>query len=121
LDSPYFRLDDTVRNLTYPVLFRKGRSLPAGPDFYPFLNIMRPEQIAWDTERNAIRLDSEWFNITDLNFSAKANGLLIELFVTEPIQYENLYYRRKLAEYLYPQGARQPPPGAGPPRPPLPL
>ncbi len=88
LDSPYFRLDDTVKNLTYPVLFRKGRLYLPAQTFIPFLNNMRPEQIAWDNEKRAIRLDSEWFNITDLNFSAKANGLLIELFVTEPVQYE---------------------------------
>ena len=88
IDSPYLRIDDTVKNLTYPVRTRQGALFVPSSIFMPMLNLMRPEQITWDENSERIRIDSEWYNITDLSLAAKANGLLIEIFVTEPKEYE---------------------------------
>lgn len=87
-DSPYIGIDDSIRNITYPVQYKNGMIYLPAPTFIPLLDMIRPEQITWDGERRLIRLDSEFFNITDLAFAPKANGLLVEIFVTEPLEYE---------------------------------
>lgn len=87
-DSPYISINDTVKNLTHPVKFRAGHVyLPAQTFIYMF-DLIRSEQISWDNDRRLIRINSEWYNITDIALSSKANGLLIEIFVTEPKKYE---------------------------------
>jgi N-acetylmuramoyl-L-alanine amidase len=86
--SPYIRTNDTVLNITYPVRSIKGALYLPAATFIPILDLIRPEQISWDSGRKLIRIDLEWYNITDLAFSPKANGLLIELFITEPTEYE---------------------------------
>ncbi len=88
INSPYMNLDDTVRNITYPVKFEDGEIYVPAVTFTPFFDMMRPEQISWDSDRETIRVDSDWYNITDLAVSPKANGLLLEIFVTEPKTYE---------------------------------
>ncbi len=87
-DSPYIRVKDTVKNITYPVRFDNGELMLPAQTFLPMLDLIRPEQITWDRDRKVIRIDSEFFNITDLVFSPKANGLLVEIFVNEPMEYE---------------------------------
>jgi len=88
INSPYIRIDDSVKNITYPVRTRNGALFVPAKIFIPMLDQIRPEQITWDEGSDRIRIDSEWYNITDLLLQAKANGLLIEIFVTEPKGYE---------------------------------
>ena len=88
IDSPYMRIEDSVRNLTYPVRLRNGELYLPAETFMPVLNRLRPEKVTWDSHRKTIRVDSDWYNITDLSVSAKANGLLIELFVSDIKDYE---------------------------------
>ncbi len=87
-DSPYIRIDDTVKNITYPVRFDNGELFLPAQTFMPFLDLIRHEQISWDRDHKSIRIDSEFYNITDLVFSPKANGLLVEIFIAEPMEYE---------------------------------
>lgn len=87
-ESPYIRIDDSVKNLTYPVKMKRGNLYLPAATFLPMLDLIRPERISWDERNETIRIDSEWYNITDIALSAKANGLLIEIFVTEPKNYE---------------------------------
>ena len=87
-DSPYIRIDDTVKNITYPVRFDNGELFLPAKTFLPFLDLIRHEQISWDGERKTIRVDSEFYSITDLVFSPKTNGLLVEIYISEPMEYE---------------------------------
>jgi N-acetylmuramoyl-L-alanine amidase len=88
INSPYINVDDTVKNLIYPVKFVNGNAYLPAITFIPVLDIIKSEQITWDNGRKTIRIDSEWFNITDISISPKANGSLIEIFVTTPKNYE---------------------------------
>jgi N-acetylmuramoyl-L-alanine amidase len=88
VDSPFLRMGDSVRNMVYPVIIRNGELYLPAETFMPVLNRIRPEQISWDAHRKTIRVDSEWYNVTDLAFSPKANGLLIEIFVSGIKDYE---------------------------------
>jgi len=88
INSPFVKINDSVKNLIFPSLIKKGNLYLPAETFLPLFDNIRPEQIAWDGGRDLIRFDSEWYNVTDLAFSPKANGLLIELFVSEPKEYE---------------------------------
>ena len=87
-DSPYININDTVKNIVYPVSFEKGELYLPALTFIPLLDNMRPEVITWDDDKKSIRIDSEYYTVTDLAFSPKANGLLAEIFLSKPMEYE---------------------------------
>jgi N-acetylmuramoyl-L-alanine amidase len=88
LNSPYINIDDTVKNVIYPATVIKGRLYLPAETFLPLYDLLRPERISWESERRNIRINSDWYNITDAAISAKDNGLLIEIFVSKPLIYE---------------------------------
>ncbi|MCP4703408.1 MAG: hypothetical protein GY865_02260 [candidate division Zixibacteria bacterium] len=88
LNSPYIRVNDSIKNLIYPVQFKKGNLFLPIKTFLPIYDLIHPDRITWDSDRKLIRIDSEYYNVTDLAFAPKANGLLIELFINEPKEYE---------------------------------
>ncbi len=88
IDSPYFRMDDSVKNLVFPVRLRKGQLYLPVETFTPFFDNVRQEQVSWDAGKKTMRMDSRRYNITDLSLSGKANGLLIELYMSQPLEYE---------------------------------
>jgi N-acetylmuramoyl-L-alanine amidase len=88
INSPYINIDDTVKNLIYPVKIIEGNLYLPARTFIPLLDAIRPEQITWDRDAETIRINSEWYDITDVALTSKANGKLIEIFVTSPKNYE---------------------------------
>ena len=94
LGSPFITLYDTVYNLTYPTEFRDGKLFLPAETFIPLLNRILPQKITWDGSREEIRVDAEIYNVTDLTVTAKANGLLIEIFLTRGDVVRNFRYRR---------------------------
>lgn len=87
-DSPYLNADDSVLNFIYPALLIKGQLYLPCLTFIPIIDNIRSERVTWDGERKVIRVDSEYFTVTDLTISAKTNGLLIEVFLSKPKDYE---------------------------------
>ncbi len=88
--SPYFRLNDTTHNLTFPVTLKDGQLFVPAERFLPYLDRVSGRRITWDSSRREIRIDSEYFNVTDIAFSSKANGFLVELFLTTALPYDVL-------------------------------
>ena len=88
LGSPYFKLNDTIYNMTYPAELRDGQLFVPGMTFIPFLDRVESQKITFDNEKGTLRIDSEFFNVTDLNVSSKANGILIEINLTQQLAYE---------------------------------
>ncbi len=88
IGSPYITLNDTIFNLVVPVTVVRGELFVPAATFTPLLDLIRPENISWDGSAKTIRVNAEWFNITDINISAKQNGLLIEIFMTSPLNFE---------------------------------
>jgi len=86
--SPYFRVDDSVKNLTYAAKLKDGQLYLPAQTFFPFLDNVRQEHIAWDSGRRSVKVNSERYNVTDIALAPKANGLLIEIFLNEPKEYE---------------------------------
>lgn len=88
IGAPYFRLVDSLFNLTYPVDFRDGQVFVPAQTFIPFLDRVVAQKVTWNADSETIRVDSDYFNVTDLGVSPKANGLLVEIFLTHALSYE---------------------------------
>jgi len=88
LGSSYFKLGDSIFNMVYTAEYQDGQLYLPAQTFIPFLDRVISENITWDKDKKLLRVDSEFFNVTDLSFSHKANGLLIELFLTSSLAYD---------------------------------
>lgn len=88
INSPYFKIDGIVKNMTYPAKMKKGQLYLPALTFLPLYDDLRKEYVSWDSGRRSIRYDSERFDITDVAISGKANGILIEIFLKSSKEYE---------------------------------
>ncbi len=88
IGAPYFRMADSLFNLTYPVDYRDGQVYVPAMTFIPFLDRVVAQNVSWNADNETIRVDSDYFNVTDLGISPKANGLLIEIFLSNALAYE---------------------------------
>ena len=88
INSPFFRINDSAYNLTFPAEFKDGQLFLPAETFLPFLDRVIQQKITWNRDRETIRIDSEYFNVVDLSLSPKANGLLINIHLTHALAYE---------------------------------
>ncbi|MDD3732546.1 MAG: N-acetylmuramoyl-L-alanine amidase [candidate division Zixibacteria bacterium] len=88
IDAAYFKLDDSVFNLVYPVIYNKGQLFVPAETFTPFLDGVTVQKISWDSDARMLRVEPEYFNVTDFAISSKANGILIEVFLTSALNYD---------------------------------
>jgi N-acetylmuramoyl-L-alanine amidase len=88
VESPFFKLNDTSYNMTYPAKMKDGELFLPAITFMRYLNQVRPERITYDDRREKIAVDLNYYNITDLAASQKANGLLIEIHLTSALNYD---------------------------------
>ncbi|MGH8016144.1 MAG: stalk domain-containing protein, partial [Candidatus Zixiibacteriota bacterium] len=65
LESSYFKLGDSVFNMTYKAVYRDGQLYLPAQSFIPFLDNVISEKVSWDKEKKLIRVDSEYFNVSD--------------------------------------------------------
>ncbi len=86
--SPFYKRNDSLFNLTYPALFIEGQLFLPAATFIPFLDHVFYQKITWVPQSRTIRVDSEYFNVTDMSISPKANGLLIEIYLTSAMAYD---------------------------------
>ncbi|MDH3892177.1 MAG: N-acetylmuramoyl-L-alanine amidase [candidate division Zixibacteria bacterium] len=88
LGSPFFKLNDHTYNMTFEARLKDGRLYLPAETFVSFLNGAVPQSLSFDSKLRLLRMDSEYFNVTDLEVSRKANGLLVELMLTGALAYE---------------------------------
>ena len=88
LDAPFIRLNDTTYNMTYPALLSEGQLCVPVVTFLPFLDRVTSRQLTWIERDREIKVESDYFNVTDLSIQRKANGLLIEIYITKPLAYQ---------------------------------
>ncbi len=88
IGSPFLTLDDTTFNMTYETSLKDGQIYVPALTFVPLLDRVTPQSITWVPDRKTIRVDSEYFNVTDLSVQSKANGLLVDIYLSAPLAYE---------------------------------
>jgi N-acetylmuramoyl-L-alanine amidase len=88
IGSPFIKLNDSLYNLTFPAVFRDGQLFMPAETFVPYLDRILPQKIIWNKDSETLHIEPEYFNVTDLAIYPKANGLLIEIFLTSALAYE---------------------------------
>jgi N-acetylmuramoyl-L-alanine amidase len=88
IDAPFFKLNDSIRNMTHPALLIDGQLYVAAETFLPYFNQVMPHRVTWNRDTKLVRLDTHHYNVTDISFVRKTNGLLIELFLTRSMAYD---------------------------------
>ncbi len=88
LDSPFFLMNDTTFNMTYSARLEEGQLFVPVVTFLPFLDRVTAPQITWDSDKRTITVESDYFNVTDMSVQQKANGLLIEIQLSQALAYE---------------------------------
>jgi N-acetylmuramoyl-L-alanine amidase len=88
INSPYFKTDGVIKNMTYPAKLKKGQLYLPAVTFLPLYDDLRKEYVSWDKGSKSIRYDSDKYDITDASISGKANGILIEIFLKSQKEYE---------------------------------
>ncbi len=86
--SPFFKLNETTYNMTFDAKLKDGCLYLPAETFIGFLNGAVPQSLSFRKDEKQLRIDSEYFNVTDLRIERKANGLLIELMLTGALPYE---------------------------------
>jgi N-acetylmuramoyl-L-alanine amidase len=87
LFSPYIILDGKTYNLGYEVKFKKGAIYVPLKNFYPLLQKIKAEETKLE-EENQSALPVQESEVTELRASRKLNGVLIEIFISQPLTYE---------------------------------
>ena len=88
LGSPFFKMDDKTYNQTYPAEYVDGQLFLPAQTFIPFLDGALTQKLTFHPDSYTLRIDSEYFNVVDLILSPKANGLLVEVVLTDALPYE---------------------------------
>ncbi|HOZ08104.1 MAG TPA: N-acetylmuramoyl-L-alanine amidase, partial [candidate division Zixibacteria bacterium] len=88
IGSPWMQLNDSAYNLVHAVELVEGQLFVPAATFTPYLDRIVPQQATWAEEARRLRLDTDVYNVTDIAFSPKANGLLIEIFLSTALSYE---------------------------------
>ncbi|MFC1475117.1 N-acetylmuramoyl-L-alanine amidase [Candidatus Zixiibacteriota bacterium] len=88
IGSPYFKRNDSIFNMTYPAEYSDGQLYLPPATFIHFFDQMFYHKITWEEQNQTVRIDSDYFNVHDISFSAKANGLLIEVFMSGAMPYD---------------------------------
>lgn len=86
--SPYIRVNDSVFNVMLPIKLIRGELFVPAETVTPILDAACPEVVSWDAGAETLRIDAVGYNITEVAISAKQNGVLIEIFMSSPLEYE---------------------------------
>ena len=88
LFSAYIEIDQTPYNLTYPVQFKNGDFYVALVTLVPVLELICTQKVFWDEGQMRLRFETKELNILGYQASEKSNGVVLEIFLTENLQYE---------------------------------
>ena len=88
--SSYIRLNNSLRNITYPIIYRKGDFYLPAVTGVPVLADLAGITMIWDDAELSIRAAELEYNVLDLKFSPRSNGYLTEIILAHPLEYEIL-------------------------------
>ena len=88
IGAPWVNVNDTTYNLTHEAVYRDGQLYVPMATFLPLLDQVTSQHIAWEPGQETVRVESQYFNVTDISVQSKANGLLVEIYLTAPLTYQ---------------------------------
>jgi len=100
--SPYVLIDDSIYDLLFEVKTKRGKIFVPQKNFFYLLK---------ETEKRVFKKDYKeeksplgYNNITDISASKKLNGILIELFISQSLNYEVLKSENNCLNIFFYQG-----------------
>ncbi|MBD3218204.1 MAG: hypothetical protein GF310_08000 [candidate division Zixibacteria bacterium] len=90
LFSTYIRLNNSLRNITYPILYKNADFYIPAVTAVPVMADLAKITMVWDNTELSIRAAELEHNVLDLKFSPKSNGYLCEVILAHPLEYEVL-------------------------------
>ncbi|HKZ21851.1 MAG TPA: N-acetylmuramoyl-L-alanine amidase [candidate division Zixibacteria bacterium] len=88
LFSPFIEIDQTPYNLTYPVQLKNGDFYLALVTLVPMLELICTQKVFWDERQMSLRFEKKELNLLGYQATEKSNGVVLEIFLTENLQYE---------------------------------
>ncbi|MFZ1683459.1 MAG: N-acetylmuramoyl-L-alanine amidase [Candidatus Zixiibacteriota bacterium] len=88
VDSPYCQVNDETYNLTYAAAIRDGELFLPAVTFLPILDKVAVQRISYDKKKSKVKVQPNRYNVNDVAFSAKANGLLIEVACSQELAFD---------------------------------
>ena len=88
LFSPYFQIDAQTYNLTYPVEFRQGDLFAPLNTLLDILKNTLALETDWEPGDKKIKFETKELDITAVKATEKSNGVLLEIFLSRPLQPE---------------------------------
>jgi N-acetylmuramoyl-L-alanine amidase len=88
LFSPFIEIDQTPYNLTYPVQLKNGDFYVALVTLVPVLELICTQKVFWDEGQMSLRFEKKELNLLGYQATEKSNGVVLEIFLTENLQYE---------------------------------
>lgn len=82
------QVDQEIYNLSYPIEFRQGDIYAPLVTLKDILSNSLAFQIDWQPGDRKMRVQTRDLDITSIRASEKVNGVLLEIFLSQPLQYE---------------------------------
>ncbi|HEQ98447.1 MAG TPA: N-acetylmuramoyl-L-alanine amidase, partial [candidate division Zixibacteria bacterium] len=86
----YVRLNNSLRNITYPILYQDADFYVPAITSVPVIADLAGITMVWDANELSIRAAELQHNVLDLKFSPRSNGYLCEIILAHPLEYEVL-------------------------------
>ncbi|NIS17666.1 MAG: hypothetical protein GWN96_15885 [candidate division Zixibacteria bacterium] len=90
LFSTYIRLNNSLRNITYPILYKDADFFVPAITTVPVIADLAGITMVWDENELSIRAAELEHNVLDVEFAPKSNGYLCEIILAHPLEYEVL-------------------------------
>jgi hypothetical protein len=90
LFSTYIRLNNSLRNITYPIIYKRADFYIPAITAVPVIAGLAGITMVWDDTELSIRAAEMENNVLDIEFSPRSNGYLCEIILAHPLEYEVL-------------------------------
>ncbi len=88
INSPFVGVDSAAANLIYPVKFIDGDFMAPIATLAPILDSVHPRRVVYVADSKTLVIEREKFNIVDYTLQQRENGILLEIILRHPLQYE---------------------------------
>jgi hypothetical protein len=72
IGAPWVNVNDATYNLTHVAVYRDGQLFVPMATFLPLLDRVTNQHIAWAPDDETVRVESGYFNVTDLSIEGSA-------------------------------------------------
>lgn len=88
IDSPFLTMNNSGYNMSLPARLKQGELFVPVATFLHLYNRIASEKLLIGEKGKSLRIERGGYSVSDLTFSARANGMLLELTLTDSLAYD---------------------------------